>query len=285
MITRIVSYIDKEDMIIYEGTDGKTYQSSISHKHDYLLDISILISVFLFLLFLLGIQIYIHKKDIYNYLNRYLPSHTTSYPTIGDIDLNKRIYMYQLKPNNYIYKFKHIRIWHWDGGKPIDKDKLEETILYLIDRLDIQQYLPSLHTHNFKDLILETCAVESNLGSLIKQVNGPALSIYQIEPNTYNFIDNLLKTKYKNIHNKTKYYIDLTKPQMHTRMTNIPHATVACMVYYLYAAGDKLLSNITTREQRANIWKIHYNTHLGKGTVESYLQKSKLYLGEEDGKE
>lgn len=41
---------------------------------------------------------------------------------------------------------------------------------------------------NARMLILATSAVESNCGHLIKQINGPALGIWQMEPNTHNDI-------------------------------------------------------------------------------------------------
>jgi hypothetical protein len=45
-----------------------------------------------------------------------------------------------------------------------------------------------LYSEDAIDLLLFTCANESNGGSYLHQVKGPALGIYQMEPETYNDI-------------------------------------------------------------------------------------------------
>jgi len=60
--------------------------------------------------------------------------------------------------------------------------------------LDIRQFredivLPALHglqlyTKELAELLVFTCAVESAGGTYIKQINGPAVGIFQIEPNS-----------------------------------------------------------------------------------------------------
>ena len=45
---------------------------------------------------------------------------------------------------------------------------------------DLQMY-----TKEMAELIVFTCAVESNGGTYVKQIKGPALGIYQVEPSTF----------------------------------------------------------------------------------------------------
>jgi hypothetical protein len=53
-----------------------------------------------------------------------------------------------------------------------------------------------LYSEDAEELMLFTCAVESLGGTYIKQVKGPALGIYQMEPGTYNDIwENYIKAR------------------------------------------------------------------------------------------
>lgn len=45
--------------------------------------------------------------------------------------------------------------------------------------------LLNMYSKDAEELLVFTCAAESNGGTYIKQVNGPALGIYQMEPKTY----------------------------------------------------------------------------------------------------
>jgi len=70
----------------------------------------------------------------------------------------------------------------------------------MIHRKELEEYIigPALkeinmHSNDAVHLLLVTAALESDLGFHIKQVNGPALGIYQMEPNTHDDIwDNVL---------------------------------------------------------------------------------------------
>ena len=45
-----------------------------------------------------------------------------------------------------------------------------------------------LYSKDAEELLIFTCAVESDGGTYLKQIKGPALGIYQMEPRTYNDI-------------------------------------------------------------------------------------------------
>src|SRR6185503_15996470 len=45
-----------------------------------------------------------------------------------------------------------------------------------------------LYSPGAEELLVATAAVESRLGTFVKQENGPAVGLYQMEPNTFNDI-------------------------------------------------------------------------------------------------
>jgi hypothetical protein len=123
-----------------------------------------------------------------------------------------------------------------------------------------------LWSQNAEDLLLETAAAESGLGSSLHQEGGPALGIYQKEPAT-------LFDRWSNYITYRPHLvlafrdINATGPDT-VRLTFDPvYSTLMARVKYLSSPG-KIPD---TREARAAYWKQHYNTPKGKGTIEHYL--------------
>lgn len=132
------------------------------------------------------------------------------------------------------------------------------------------------------NLLLMTAAVESDLGEYIAQINGPALGIYQMEPDT----------EYDILHNFVSFR-GVLHSQIESCMTlryfpedgdfglagNLYYATAMARVHYLRV--PEALPEPDDIRGLANYWKDHYNTHLGMGTVDSAIHKYKtLVLGE-----
>ena len=120
-----------------------------------------------------------------------------------------------------------------------------------------------------ENLLLLTCAVESRLGTYLRQLGGgPALGIFQMEPATYRDIwTNYLAFRPE--------YVDALE-----RMTGLPAAVLRAsperMVWDLrYAAAMARIHYLRVRSTipgtdnwpaLAVYWKDHYNTRLGAGT-------------------
>lgn len=126
------------------------------------------------------------------------------------------------------------------------------------------------------DLLMMTAAHESNRCSYIKQINGPALGVYQMEPATHHDI-------YKNF---LKYnpaisslLRDLTTDggilliQGEDMVFNLAYATAMARVHY-YRVPEALPN---TLEGLAAYAKKYYNTNLGKATAEDYLKAFKRW--------
>lgn len=140
------------------------------------------------------------------------------------------------------------------------------------------------------ELLLMTAAHESRLGTYLKQVEGPALGIYQMEPATEQDIHaNFLMYK-KEIQRK------IGEVRNHAFMLyadplsyDLAYATAMARVHY-YRVPEALPKRVGIKhpdqkygwiKDMAVYAKRHYNTELGKATWEDYAEAYKqLVLGE-----
>ena len=121
-----------------------------------------------------------------------------------------------------------------------------------------------------ENLLMGTAAHESRLGYYLKQVNGPALGIYQIEPATHRDVwANFLKYKDEL---KTKVNSLATKePSLDENLIyNLAYATAIARIIYFRVSQKMPEAN--DLQGLAEYWKEHYNTHLGKGTVAEFIK-------------
>lgn len=134
--------------------------------------------------------------------------------------------------------------------------------------LDTLEFCGMTCSDNVVNMIIETACVESNCGEYIKQINGPACSIFQIEPRTANdIIANFITNNKTRIDNFSKLYNrNLTLEQ--NLCTNLMFAIFMCRMFYL-RVKEPIPSTV---ELRAKYWKKYYNTKKGKGTVEKYIK-------------
>lgn len=146
-------------------------------------------------------------------------------------------------------------------------NQLKEAIVKILQKLQ----LPI--NEDVVNLISEIACVESNCGDYIKQINGPACGIFQIEPNTAkDIINNYLayRTQYKNKVMST-YINSMTIEE--NLMYNLAFSVALCRVFFL-----RITESVpNTVEGRAEYWKKYYNTVYGKGTVEDYIKKVEKY--------
>lgn len=124
------------------------------------------------------------------------------------------------------------------------------------------------------ELVLGTALQESN-GDYLKQIGGgPAVGIYQMEPATY---DDIWKNYlvYKPI--LTREILSLELPRFakgaSEMIGNLYYATAMCRVHY-YRRPEALPPAGNVKKQAA-YWKAHYNTRLGHGTIDQYINNWK----------
>jgi hypothetical protein len=123
------------------------------------------------------------------------------------------------------------------------------------------------------NLLLGTCAQESQMGTYLKQINGPALGIYQIEPATHKDVwENYLRYK-KELSEKV---LMLGAQHDASLMINLAYTTAIARIIYL-RAPEKLPAENDISEL-ANYWKKYYNTLLGKGSTTDFITNYKRYI-------
>lgn len=120
-----------------------------------------------------------------------------------------------------------------------------------------------------EELVIGTAAHESLLYHL-KQLGGPALGVYQIEPATHKDVwDNYLAYR-EDMASKVRGMASQHLADLDDELVgNLHYATAICrLIYYrrpepLPAADDVV--------GLAQYWKAHYNTHLGKGRIDDWI--------------
>ena len=145
----------------------------------------------------------------------------------------------------------------------------------MINPIQLREHIvaPTLKTLSMwskpaEDLMMGTCAVESNMGEfLVQQGSGPALGIFQMEPDTHNDIwKNYLRYRTGSANNLggLVYQFGTTSQEM------VHDLRYACtMARIKYWRDPSPIPKDT--EGQAAYWKRIYNTELGAGTIKKYM--------------
>lgn len=128
-----------------------------------------------------------------------------------------------------------------------------------------------------ENLLMGTCAQESRMGSYVKQVEGPACGIFQMEPATE-----------KDIHNNYLEY----RSRLHSAVTalrakhkvgglndlvgNLFYQTAMARIHYYRV--PMAMPDAYNVEQLAHYWKLYYNTPEGRGTIDEFGNNYLRYL-------
>lgn len=130
-----------------------------------------------------------------------------------------------------------------------------------------------LYSEAAVNLLLGTCAQESKMGTYIKQITGPALGIYQTEPNTHDDIwDNYLKYK-PDLSGKI---LAIDARGTNSLIVNLSYATAIARVQYLRAPAP--LPDASDLNGLAQYYKKYYNTPLGAATTQQFIDNYQRYV-------
>ncbi|MCC3304943.1 hypothetical protein [Sneathiella sp. HT1-7] len=144
-------------------------------------------------------------------------------------------------------------------------------IIQDLRELIVRPTLNALHMGgvNAENLILGTGLVESGFRHL-RQIRGPALGFYQCEPATYDDILHYLGRRPALLRRLRLLMAGEGVPKVTQLVWNLKFATAICRIHYWRKPGA-IPDNL---EGQAAYWKCHYNTALGRGTVEKYLESA-----------
>lgn len=130
-------------------------------------------------------------------------------------------------------------------------------------------------TSDSVDLLLLTAAQESHLGEFLYQTGGgPALGIFQIEPNTYrDLCQNYLRFQERISRALEQYKIFGVTDTQNLVGNLFYQVLVARLLYWRHKEPVP-----ATLEGRALYYKVYYNTVKGKATVAEALANYRRYV-------
>lgn len=131
----------------------------------------------------------------------------------------------------------------------------------LIERV-LKEY--DLYSPEAVDLLLGTAAVESQFGTYLRQLNGPALGVFQMEPATFDWLQGAFDHRFKFLQLKTAKHMEYD-------------LRLAILMARLRYKVDRLAIP-KTLEGQAAYWKRVYNTPKGAGTEAKYLKAWERYV-------
>lgn len=134
----------------------------------------------------------------------------------------------------------------------------------------------NMYSESAVNLLLGTAAQESHLGYFLKQIKGPALGIYQIEPATLHDIYSNWLTYKKEISGKLTELGVIKLSAESNLIGNLYYATAMARIHYYRV--PEALPDADDIECLARYWKQHYNTPQGRGTEEEFIHNYKKYV-------
>lgn len=166
-------------------------------------------------------------------------------------------------------------ITEWYGGKAMERERLRDTLRFVTRTLKPGGEWCTTKVH---DLLMETAAVETALGYIVRQKNGPALSVWQILGFNFREIPEYFGKRDPDLLARAMQFYNPDRSEEWNRVHNIPWTAAMSLLFYEKASDGKFLTRLDTLDERGKLWKQLYNTRLGKGTVKGYKQRAREYV-------
>jgi hypothetical protein len=128
-----------------------------------------------------------------------------------------------------------------------------------------------LYSPDAEELLIFTCANESVGGTYLRQVNGPALGIFQMEPETYNDIwQNYIKSHGPLSLRLFSNFDVVGMPSPDRMIYDLLFATAMARIFYARIKAP--LPPYNDIDAIWNYYKLYYNTSLGAATKDSAIK-------------
>ncbi len=138
--------------------------------------------------------------------------------------------------------------------------------------------LLQLYSDDAEELLVFTCAVESDGGALFKQVGGPALGIFQCEPNTHNDLwRNFIFNEHKLISLLALNFACPKIPDVNRLIYDLNYATAIARLHYYRIKSP--LPKADDIDAIYDYYKQYYNTPAGKSTKTKSIAAYKRFTG------
>lgn len=134
----------------------------------------------------------------------------------------------------------------------------------------------NLYSPDAEELLMATCAQESAMGTYRRQVGGPALGIFQMEPATFNDIFSNYLVFHPGLQADVCALASTQPPRPVELVTNDNFAIAMCRVQYLRAPGS--LPSMLDLNGLWSYYKLHYNTSQGAATQAEFYANYKKYV-------
>jgi hypothetical protein len=129
-----------------------------------------------------------------------------------------------------------------------------------------------------EQLLLGTAIHESGRFRYRKQIHGPALGLFQMEPVTHDDIWKTFLSYRPSLASKVSALLSSpTADKLHELEFNDQYASAMARIKYL--RGGVPLPSLNDIPAMANYWKRFYNTPLGKGTPAQFVRDWKTLMG------
>ncbi len=152
----------------------------------------------------------------------------------------------------------------------INKEQLRDLITETLKQIN-------MHSESAVNLLMGTAAQESHLGTYIRQIKGPALGIFQMEPATHNDIwDNYIDYKPLSFTQNIAKTSNVQFPDSNTLLFNLKYAIIMCRLHYRRV--PETLPEYYDVKGLSRYWKVYYNTHLGRGTEEEFIKNYSRFV-------
>jgi len=130
--------------------------------------------------------------------------------------------------------------------------------------------LAGLHSPKAVRLLVGTAAVESGLGTYLRQMNeGPALGVFQMEPATEEDIWSNFLAYRQALREALVAVTGVVRPDaLHLRL-NLIYQILMARVHYLRVAAP--IPDVVDPAALGAYWKDYYNTRAGRGHVAHFV--------------
>jgi hypothetical protein len=158
----------------------------------------------------------------------------------------------------------------------IEPEHLRELITEVLDESDRFSGM-NFNTPNAVELLMLTAAQESHLGRYLRQVRGPALGIFQMEPATMEDLFNNYIVFNDAIHDIHQYYTQGMHEGNFVQRAKGDLVFQIIMARINYYRKPGALPEPSDEYAMARYYKRHWNTVLGAATVEEAVKNYRRY--------